>query len=96
MAEKDRKDSEFDVPPERRAELDRTGSSVKDSRPDVEQTPGDLVDEAVKNMPGQPSNLEVDPALGADKPRAGHAAKTPDAREKGQPGGTDTGGTERE
>ena len=96
MADKDRKNSEFDVPPERRAEFDRTGSSVKDSRPDVEQEPGDLGDEAVKNMPGRPSNLAVDPALGADKPRSGNAARTPDAREKGQPGGADTGDTERE
>lgn len=88
MADDRHQDPEFKVDKKTREMLDRTGSSDKDSRPDVVQAPGDISDEAVKNMPGTPSNLAVDPTLGADKPRAGNAAKTPDKREKGQPGGT--------
>jgi hypothetical protein len=88
MADNRQQDPDFKLDATSREKLDRTGSSVKDSRPDVEQAPGDVSDEAVKNMPGTPSNLAVDPSLGADKPRAGNAAKTPDQREKGQPGGS--------
>ena len=88
MAEKRNQDSEFAVDEKTREALDRTGSSDKDSRPDVPQAPGDVADEAVKNMPGTPSNLAVDPSLGADKPRAGNAARTPDQRGKGQPDGS--------
>jgi hypothetical protein len=88
MADKRNADPDFKLDDTTRAALDRTGSSDKDSRPDVVQAPGDVADEAVKNMPGMPSNLAVDPSLGADKPRTGNAARTPDEREKGQPGGS--------
>ena len=69
MVDDQRKTTATNVNPAMRETPRPDGSSGEDKQLVAEDQLGDVADAAHRNMPGLPSNLAVDPTLGANKPR---------------------------